>query len=213
MRLSRRSILTATALLAATPLLPNLAKAAAPKLGLIFPPANRGAPEEGLAMYGSRIDYVTTGLGLETMTPEGYDAVIEGLKTVGARRIVAPTAYNDVVNARLRAFLLEHGFEVAAIQGLGVEAVEDAVHDRRGQDGNQAENDEAAIKRVERGGQLVFQRMQLAHRPHAAQDHRGVEQRVDPRHAIGVAIAHDAEKQRGGDDATGQGYRMLHPHA
>ncbi len=48
-----------------------------PVLGLIFPPAKRGAPEEGLEMYGSQIRFVTTGLGLKTMTPDGYDAVID----------------------------------------------------------------------------------------------------------------------------------------
>jgi arylmalonate decarboxylase len=52
-------------------------------------------------------------------------AVIEGLKTLGGKRVVAATAYNDEVNGRLRAFLAEHGFEVLAIQGLGIEAVED----------------------------------------------------------------------------------------
>jgi arylmalonate decarboxylase len=159
------------------------AAAAVPKLGLIFPPANRGVPEEGLAMYGSRIEYVTEGLGLETMTPEGYDAVIDripavakrlvargaqavlltgtsltfykgeafnqqltqimreaagglpvitmstavidGLKKMGAKRVVAPTAYNEEVNARLRSFLIEHKFEVVAVKGMGIEAVED----------------------------------------------------------------------------------------
>lgn len=152
------------------------------KLGLIFPPAGRGVPEEGLAMYGERIEYLIENLGLATMTPEGYEAVldrigpaaerlaergaeaviltgtsltffkgeaynqeltrlvrsatglpvttmstavIEGLKAVGATRIAAPTAYNDEVNDRLRSFLMEHGFEVLAVQGLGVEAVED----------------------------------------------------------------------------------------
>jgi len=152
------------------------------KLGLIFPPAGRGVPEEGLAMYGANIEYLIENLGLETMTPEGYEAVldrigpsaerlasrgaeavvvagtsltffkgeaynqevtwlaraatglpattmstavIDGLKAVGATRIVAPTAYNEEVNDRLRAFLVEHGFEVLGVQGLGVEAVED----------------------------------------------------------------------------------------
>ncbi len=166
-------LLDAKALAAASPL----------KLGLIFPPANRGAPEEGLVMYGNRIEYVTEGLGLETMTPEGYEAVIdhipevakrlvargaqavlltgtsltffkgeafnqritqtlreatgglpvltmstaviEGLKKMGAKRVVAPTAYNDEVNARLRAFLIEHKFEVVGVQGMGIEAVDD----------------------------------------------------------------------------------------
>jgi arylmalonate decarboxylase len=152
------------------------------KLGLIFPPAGRGVPEEGLAMYGDKIEYVIENLGLETMTPAGYDAVLErigpcaerlaargaeaivltgtsltfykgeaynqevtrlvratsglptttmstavidGLKAVGATRIAAPTAYNDEVNDRLRSFLLEHGFDVLKVQGLGVEAVAD----------------------------------------------------------------------------------------
>lgn len=152
------------------------------KLGLIFPPAGRGVPEEGLAMYGDTIEFLVETLGLETMTPDGYDAVVDhigpaaskladrgaeavmlmgtslsfykgeafnqrltetmgaatalpvatmstavvdGLKAVGAQRVVAATAYNDEVNARLRAFLTEHEFEVLDVEGLGIEAVED----------------------------------------------------------------------------------------
>jgi arylmalonate decarboxylase len=157
-------------------------KAQSRKLGLIFPPAGRGVPEEGLAMYGDKIEYLIENLGLETMTPAGYEAVLErigpcaerlaargaeavmltgtsltffkgeaynqeltrlireasglpvttmstavidGLKAVGATRIAAPTAYNTDVNDRLRSFLMEHGFEVLTVQGLGVEAVAD----------------------------------------------------------------------------------------
>lgn len=185
MSLPRRHLLAATACAIGHALLNSNAHAAAaaPKLGLIFPPAGRGVPDEGLVMYGQRIEYLTEALGLETMTPEGYEAVIdriapaarklvergaeavvlmgtslsffkgeaynqrltqslreatnglpvttmstaviEGLKTVGASRIAAPTAYNDEVNERLRAFLQEHGFEVVALKGMGVEAVED----------------------------------------------------------------------------------------
>ncbi len=44
-----------------------------PVLGLIFPPLNRGVPEEGVAMYGERLRYVVTGFGVEQMTPEGFD--------------------------------------------------------------------------------------------------------------------------------------------
>jgi arylmalonate decarboxylase len=151
-------------------------------LGLIFPPAGRGVPEEGLAMYGERLRFVVTGLGVERMTPDGFDAVmaripaaaeqlaaagadaieltgtsltfykgeafnqqlceivsrisglpattmsngvIDALKAVGARRVAAVTAYNDEVNARLRAFLLEHGLEPVVITGLGIEALAD----------------------------------------------------------------------------------------
>ena len=153
-----------------------------PVLGLIFPPTGRGVPEEGTAMYGDRLRFVVTGLGVERMTPAGFDTVLEripaaaeqlaaagaeaieltgtsltfykgeafnrqlceivskasglpattmsngvidALKAVGARRVAAVTAYNDEVNARLRAFLLEHELEPVAISGLGIEAMPD----------------------------------------------------------------------------------------
>ena len=158
------------------------AQAKAPVLGLIFPPLNRGVPEEGIAMYGDRLKYVVTGLGVEQMTPEGFNAVIErvpaaaeklaaagaeaieltgtsltfyqgesfnqklrqivvdasglpattmsngvidGLKAVGAKRVAVATAYNDVVNERLRAFLIEHGLTPVVVTGMGIEAIVD----------------------------------------------------------------------------------------
>jgi arylmalonate decarboxylase len=139
-------------------------------------------PEEGIAMYGERLRFVVTGLGLERMTPEGYDSVIpripaaaeklaaagadaieltgtsltfykgeafnqrlraavteasgllattmsngviDALKAVGARRVAVATAYNDEVNDRLRAFLIEHGLEPRVVTGLGIEAIAD----------------------------------------------------------------------------------------
>jgi len=153
-----------------------------PVLGLIFPPADRGVPEEGVAMYGDSLRFVVTGLGVERMTPEGFDSVIaripaaaenlavagaeaieltgtsltfykgedfnqrlrqavtdasglpattmsngviDGLKAVGANRVAVATAYNDEVNDRLRAFLLEHGLMPVVVTGLGIEAMTD----------------------------------------------------------------------------------------
>jgi len=158
------------------------AQAKAPVLGLIFPPNRTAIPEEGVAMYGDRLRYVTVGLGIERMTPDSFDAalslipaaakqlaaagaeaieltgtsltfykgeafnrqlretvmqasglrattmsngVIDGLKAVGATRVAVATAYNDEVNARLRAFLLEHGIEPVVVEGLGIEAMTD----------------------------------------------------------------------------------------
>jgi arylmalonate decarboxylase len=182
---SRRQLLAGLAAAASTQslLAPGAgAQGRVPVLGLIFPPSDRGIPEEGVAMYGDRLRFVVTGLGLDRMTPDGYDAVIglipqaaerlaaagaeaieltgtsltfyqgeafnqtlretvtaasglpattmsngviDGLKAVGARRVAVATAYNDEVNGRLRAFLLEHGFEPQVITGLGIEAVTD----------------------------------------------------------------------------------------
>jgi len=78
MNINRRSLLaTGTATLAAAALGSRNSGAAtkAPVLGLIFPPARRDIPEEGLAMYGDKLRYVVTGLGVEKMTPEGFDTV------------------------------------------------------------------------------------------------------------------------------------------
>jgi arylmalonate decarboxylase len=153
-----------------------------PLLGLIAPPANYPVPPEGLALYRSDLRFTVYGLGLPTMTPEGYDsvidkivpaarqqakeganaisifgtsltfykgaafnqkliddvhkatglpttsmstAVVEGLRAFGARRVTVATAYNDEVNRRLRTFLGESGFEVVALEGLGLEAIGD----------------------------------------------------------------------------------------
>jgi arylmalonate decarboxylase len=59
-----------------------------------------------------------TGLPASTMS----EAVVEGLKAFAARRIAVATAYGDEVNRRLKDFLVESGFEVAAIAGFGIEA-------------------------------------------------------------------------------------------
>lgn len=180
--LSRRAVLSTIAAIASSSGIRSLRAQGKAKLGLIFPPAGRGVPEEGLALYGDEVEFLVEGLGLATMTPDGYDdvldrigptaarlaargaeavvlmgtslsfykgrasnerltdairtaaglpavtmstAVIDGLEAVGARRIAAATAYNDEVNGRLRAFLEEHGFEVARVEGLGIEKVED----------------------------------------------------------------------------------------
>jgi arylmalonate decarboxylase len=57
-----------------------------PVLGLIFPVSTRGVPEEGVAMYGERLEFVVNGLSLDRMTPEGYDAVI-GLIPAAAEQL------------------------------------------------------------------------------------------------------------------------------
>ncbi len=58
-----------------------------------------------------------TGLPVSTMST----AVVEGLRSIGARKIGVCTAYADEVNKRLRAFLTDSGFEVLALEGMGLE--------------------------------------------------------------------------------------------
>src|SRR4030095_677054 len=75
MTISRRSFLQAGLVVGAGA---NLAFAETrPLLGLIAPPADYPLPREGLALYDSPIRFTVVGLGLQTMTPAGYDSVID----------------------------------------------------------------------------------------------------------------------------------------
>jgi len=177
---SRRDFLKVTSAGAACA---AIAGAAEPVVGLIFPPANYALPPEARKMYPSGVGFLAEGVGLERMTPEGYDqvvdkivptavkmakaganaisvmgtsltfykgaafneqlknsiskatglrsttmstAIVEGLRTMGGRRVAVATAYNEVVNQRLRVFLQESGFEVLTVKGLGIERFEDS---------------------------------------------------------------------------------------
>jgi len=66
---------------------------------------------------------VTKASGLKATTMS--NGVIDGLKAVGAKRVAVATAYNDDVNERLHAFLIEHGLEPLVVKGLGIEAMTD----------------------------------------------------------------------------------------
>ena len=64
-----------------------------------------------------------TGLPATTMT----NAVRDALRALGARRIAVGTAYSEEVNAQLRRFLEDAGFEIAAMTGMGKVEVEDVL--------------------------------------------------------------------------------------
>ncbi len=57
-----------------------------------------------------------TGLPVSTMT----EAVVDGLRSVGAKRVAVATAYSDLVNDRLADFLRRSGFEVSSMKGFGI---------------------------------------------------------------------------------------------
>jgi arylmalonate decarboxylase len=50
--------------------------ATTPVLGMIFPPLNYPVPPEATRLYPSGITFLAKGVGLEGMTPEGYDKAI-----------------------------------------------------------------------------------------------------------------------------------------
>jgi arylmalonate decarboxylase len=55
----------------------GLAAGKEPTIGMIFPPANYPVPPEAKRMYPSGIRFLAIGVGLPSMTPEGYDSVID----------------------------------------------------------------------------------------------------------------------------------------
>jgi arylmalonate decarboxylase len=57
-----------------------------------------------------------TGLPVSTMS----EAVVDGLRSVGAKRIAVATAYADEVNNRLAEFLRRSGLDVLALEGFGL---------------------------------------------------------------------------------------------
>jgi arylmalonate decarboxylase len=57
-----------------------------------------------------------TGLPVSTMS----QAIVDGLRTVGARRVAVATAYAEYVNNRLADFLAAHDLEVLALRGFGL---------------------------------------------------------------------------------------------
>ena len=96
--------------------------------------ADQGA--EALTLMGTSLSFykgaafnreltraMTKASGLKAVTMS--TAVVEGLRAMGGRRLAVATAYNEVVNQRLRTFLQEEGFEVLSVKGLNVVKVED----------------------------------------------------------------------------------------
>jgi arylmalonate decarboxylase len=71
-----------------------LGTSAEPTLGMIFPPANYEVPPEAKLMYPTGVRFLAEGLGLERMTPEGYDKVID--KIVPAAQKMAKQGANAI---------------------------------------------------------------------------------------------------------------------
>jgi arylmalonate decarboxylase len=84
MHLSRREVLQAGLAVGASASL-GLAQTL-PLLGLIAPPADYPVPDEGLTLYKSNIRFTVFGLGLKSMTPEGYDSVIDKILPAAERQ-------------------------------------------------------------------------------------------------------------------------------
>ena len=58
----------------------------------------------------------TTGLPVSTMS----QAILDGLKEVGAKRVAVTTAYTDVVNQKLKELLVAGGYEVLSLEAFHI---------------------------------------------------------------------------------------------
>jgi arylmalonate decarboxylase len=54
-------------------------------------------------------------------------AVVDALRARSARRLAVGSAYEDGMNARLRSYLEEEGFEIAGLVGMSIRKVRDAM--------------------------------------------------------------------------------------
>jgi arylmalonate decarboxylase len=73
---------------------------------------------KGAAVHRRLLDDLraATGLPVSTMS----QAVVDGLRAVGAKKVAVATAYDGEVNRRLKGFLTDEGFAVGAIDGFGI---------------------------------------------------------------------------------------------
>ena len=72
----------------------------------------------GVKWEESLVRSIHENTGVRAMSTSG--AVVEALRALSARRVGVATPYTDVLNRLETEFLEDHGFQVAAIEGLGL---------------------------------------------------------------------------------------------
>jgi arylmalonate decarboxylase len=72
---------------------------------------------KGAKFHEDLIQQVAKATGMPATTQS--NGLLDGLRTVGAKRVALATAYTDIVTERLKIFLQEYGFEVTSARGLG----------------------------------------------------------------------------------------------
>ena len=78
---------------------------------------------KGAKFHDNLIGQVTKATGRPATTQSA--GLLDGLRTVNAKRVALATAYTDIVTERLKLFLEEYGFEVTSARGLGFEVIPD----------------------------------------------------------------------------------------
>src|SRR5215813_4289812 len=76
---------------------------------------------KGAKFHEDLIQQVAKATGRKATTQS--NGLLDGLRTVNAKRVAVATAYTDVVTERLKIFLEEYGFSVSYARGLGYERI------------------------------------------------------------------------------------------
>lgn len=84
---------------------------------------------KGAKFHEELMQRVTKATGVKATTQS--NGLLDGLRTVNARRVALATAYTDVVTERLKIFLEEYGFQVTAARGLNFVSVPDEANTQK----------------------------------------------------------------------------------
>lgn len=84
---------------------------------------------KGAKFHDDLISQVSKTTGRPATTQSA--GLLDGLRTVNAKRVALATAYTDIVTERLKVFLEEYGYQVTSAKGLGFEVIPEgaATHD------------------------------------------------------------------------------------
>jgi arylmalonate decarboxylase len=84
---------------------------------------------KGAKFHEELMQRVTKATGVKATTQS--NGLLDGLRTVNAKRVALATAYTDVVTERLKIFLEEYGFQVTAARGLNFVSVPDEANTQK----------------------------------------------------------------------------------
>src|SRR5258708_29332614 len=121
------------------------------------------------------------------------------------RRSVRSARYAGMTTTMRRPFsmsaflLLLRRAALRLVLLLDVKAMQYPVDDRREHDRRDHQHRESGVERVDSGEELSPRRLRIVHRAHAREDHRGVDERIEPVERFEPVISRHADGERDDD--------------
>src|SRR4051812_2380205 len=95
---------------------------------------------------------------------------------------------------------------------LDVKLVQETMEDRREKNTRDEQDSEAAVKGIQARKELAAEGERLMHRTHAAEEHGGVQESVDPAQVLEHAIADHPDEQRDDNQHKRDGAAVRQAH-